>query len=447
MTLLDIFPSLRSAMSPRLDPAVWPINTHHDEQGRITVGGVALADVADQYGTPSYVIDELDVRHRCRTYREIFPEAEIAYAGKALMTRALASWVSQEGLALDVCSAGELAIALSAGVDARRIIMHGNAKTPAELTAAIEAGVGRIVIDSHTEIAVLGSALDHKQDVLVRVTPDIDVHGHRAVRTGVADQKFGFPIEHGQADAAIKRVLDQPHLNLVGLHCHLGSQITDPDHFGVAVHRMIGQMAQVYHDHGLILTELNLGGGHAVSYGFDDVPLDLTQLASAIEDALDEACARNRFPRPQITLEPGRAIVARSGVTVYRVVFVKRIEGGRTFVCVDGGMSDNPRVCLYAARYSVALANRHPVGAQVEVTVAGRHCESGDELAVGVHLPADLHPGDVLAIPGTGAYHHGLASSYNSVGRPPIIAVCNGSARELIRRETIDDLLRRESSL
>ncbi|TQF73323.1 diaminopimelate decarboxylase [Rhodococcus spelaei] len=446
MTLLEIFPSLRSAMTPRLDPAVWPDGTHVDDHGRITVAGVALADIADQYGTPSYVLDEMDLRGRCRTYREVFPEAEIAYAGKALLTRAVASWVTEEGLALDVCSAGELAIALSAGVDPRRIIMHGNAKTPAELAAARTAGVGRIVLDSVTEIALLASSLTRRQNVLIRVTPGIDAHTHPAVATGVTDQKFGFPLAHGQADDAVRRVLGQPRLNLVGLHCHLGSQITDAAHFATAVHLMVGQMAQIRLDHGLILTELDLGGGHGICYRPDDPQLDLSTLAGAIENALDEACARYRFPRPRITLEPGRAVAGRAGVTVYRVVSVKHITGGRTFVCVDGGMSDNPRVALYGARYSVALANRHSSAAPAVVTVAGRHCESGDELAVDVELPSDLHPGDVLAVPGTGAYHHSLASTYNAVGRPPIVAVRDGRSRELIRRETVEDLLRREAS-
>ncbi|SDE11507.1 diaminopimelate decarboxylase [Rhodococcus tukisamuensis] len=446
MTLLEIFPSLRSAMTPRLDPAVWPASTHVDDHDRITVAGVALADIADQYGTPSYVLDELDLRHRCRTYREVFPEAEIAYAGKALLTRAVATWVTEEGLSLDVCSAGELAIALSAGVNPRRIIMHGNAKTPAELSAARDAGVGRIVIDSHAEITLLAATLTRRQNVLVRVTPGIDAHTHRAVATGVTDQKFGFPLEHGQADEAVRRVLGQPRLNLIGLHCHLGSQITEVEHFRTAVDRMIAQMAQIRIDHGTILTELNLGGGHGISYVCGDPQLDLSSLAATLDDALDDACARHRFPRPRITLEPGRAVAGRAGVTVYRVVSVKHVTGGRTFVCVDGGMSDNPRVALYGAHYSVALANRHSIAAPAVVTVAGRHCEAGDELAVDVQLPSDLHPGDVLAVPGTGAYHHSLASTYNAVGRPPIVAVRDGRSRELIRRETVEDLLRREVS-
>ncbi len=444
MTLLDILPSLRAAMTPRLDPALWPSTTHVDELGRITVGGVALADVADRFGTPAYVLDEADVRHRCRTYRELFPEAEIAYAGKALLTRAVATWVREEGLSLDVCSAGELAIALSAGVDPMRIILHGNVKTSADLAAARAAGVGRVVVDSTTEITMLAATSRHRQNVLVRVTPDVDARTHRAVTTGVADQKFGFPLAHGQAEDAIRRVLAQPHLNLVGLHCHLGPQITDPAHFGTAIDRAVAAMAQVRLDHGTILTQLNIGGGHGISYTAGDPCLDPTALAATVEDALDDACARHRFPRPRITLEPGRAIVGRAGVTVYRAVTVKRIHGGRTFVGVDGGMSDNPRVALYGARYAVALANRHSGAPVATMTVAGRHCEAGDQVAVDVPLPSDVRAGDVLAVPVTGAYHHSMAAPYNAVGRPPVVAVAGGSARVVVRRETVADLLRRE---
>ncbi|RDI16312.1 diaminopimelate decarboxylase [Rhodococcus sp. AG1013] len=445
MTLLDLFPSLRTTMTPRLDPALWPTTTDHDDRGRIRVGGVALDDIADQFGTPTYVLDETDVRHRCRAYRAAFPEAEIAYAGKALMIRAVADWVTREGLSIDVCSAGELAIALSAGVDPARIILHGNAKTATELRAAVDAGVGRIVVDSLTEIRLLSAIANRRVQVLVRVTPGIDIHGHRAVATGVDDQKFGFPLSHDQAGDAARLVLEQPNLELVGLHCHLGSQIADAECFRSAVARLVGQMAQIRSDHGIILTTLDLGGGHAVPYRPGDPECDPAVLAAVVDDALDDACARNRFPRPQIVLEPGRAIVARAGVTLYRVVSTKTHAGGRTFVAVDGGMSDNPRVALYGARYDVVIANRHPLGRHTTVTVVGRHCEAGDVVAEDVSLPVDLHPGDVLAVPCTGAYHHSLASTYNGVGRPPVVAVRDGHIRELIRRETVADLMARES--
>ncbi|MEW1738683.1 diaminopimelate decarboxylase [Nocardia beijingensis] len=444
MTLLDIIPSLRSGAPARLDAAVWPRETHYDADGGITLGGVALADIADQYGTPTYVLDEQEVRSRCRAYRKAFPEAEIIYAGKALMIRAVLDWVTQEGLSVDVCSAGELAVALAAGVDPARIVLHGNGKSFDELAAAVRGGVGRIVIDSHTEITLLSALATTSQQVLLRLSPGIDVHGHPAVRTGVRDQKFGFPLGSDSAAEAIDRVLRRPNLTLAGFHCHLGSQIHRADHYGEAVRRMVAAMAQVRQDHGVVLTQLDLGGGHAVAYRGGDAEMNLAELADILEDALDAACARHHFPRPVLALEPGRAIVARAGVTLYRVLSVKHIEGGHTYVTVDGGMSDNPRVALYGARYDVVVANRHPCGPQMTATVAGRFCEAGDILAADVRLPADLRPGEVLAVPCTGAYHHSLASTYNSVGRPPIIAVRHGRARELLRRETTADLLARE---
>ncbi|WP_092808736.1 diaminopimelate decarboxylase [Rhodococcus globerulus] len=444
MTLLDIFPSLRSAMTPRLDPALWPISTRHDQSGRICIGDISLEEIADQYGTPTYVVDEADVRHRCRMYREIFPDAEIVYAGKALMIRAMAKWVSDEGLGVDVCSAGELTIALTAGVDPARIILHGNAKSVAELRVAVNAGVGRIVLDSHSEALRLASVCTRPQKVLIRVTPGIDIHGHKAVATGIVDQKFGLPAFSEELDRAVAAVSAAPHLQLIGLHCHLGSQITDPEHFRSAINTMIAQMNDIRRSHGIILTELDLGGGHGIPYVPGDAQLDLTRLAIVIDESLDDACTRNRFPRPEIVLEPGRAIAARAGVTLYRVANIKTISGGRTFVSVDGGMSDNPRVSLYNSRYDVELVNRHSNAPLEEVTVVGRHCESGDEISVGIQLPADLHEGDLLGVPCTGAYHHSMASTYNSVCRPPVIAVLGGVARPLIRRESINDLLARE---
>ncbi|MGW4325819.1 diaminopimelate decarboxylase [Nocardia sp. NPDC004573] len=444
MTLLDILPSLRSGSPSRLDAAVWPRDTHYDGDGGITLGGVALADIADQYGTPTYLLDEQEVRSRCRAYRKAFPEAEIIYAGKALMIRAVMEWVTGEGLSVDVCSAGELAVALAAGVEPRRIVLHGNGKSFDELATAVHMGIGRIVVDSHTEITLLSALATKPQQVLLRLSPGIDVHGHPAVRTGVHDQKCGFPLGSDSAAEAIDRLMRQPNLTLVGLHCHLGSQIDNPDHYGEAVRRMVGAMAQVRQDHGAVLTQLDLGGGHAVAYRGGDTEMNLPELADILEDALDAACARHHFPRPAIALEPGRAIVAKAGVTLYRVLSVEHVEGGHTYATVDGGMGDNPRVALYGARYDVVVANRHPRGPQMTATVAGRFCDAGDLIAADIRLPADLRPGEVLAVPCTGAYHHSLASSYNCVGRPPIIAVGHGRARELVRRETTADLLARD---
>jgi diaminopimelate decarboxylase len=445
MTLLDYLPSLRLAATDRLDRAIWPLTTAVNDAGLLCVGGVALTDIADEFGTPTYVIDEADFRYRLRKYHAALPGVQVTYAGKSLLTIEVAHWVAEEGASLDVCSAGELAIALAGGMDPARIVMHGNAKSLDELRDASEVGVGRIVVDSLTEITFLASVVRRPhQQVLLRVTPDIDTHGHRAVCTGVADQKFGFTLADGQLDEAVHRVLSHPELALVGLHCHIGSQVTDAGLYGEAVRRLIAAMADIRGTHGLLLTELNIGGGHGVPYVCGDPELKLPELAGVVNTALDESCAARDFARPTMVVEPGRAISARAGVTIYRVVNVKTRLGGRTFVAVDGGMSDNPRVALYGANYTVALANRHPIGPSQPVTIVGRHCESGDELIRDVELPSDLHPGDVLAVAGTGAYHHSMASTYNAVGRPPVIAVRDGRPRELVRRETIADLLSRD---
>ncbi len=460
MTLLDILPSLGKAAPVRFDPAVWPATATSDEDGRLCIGGVPLSDIADEFRTPAYVIDETDFRRRARHYRRALRGAgsvEVVYAGKSLLTTSVARWAREEGLGVDVCSAGELAVALAGGVDPSRIVMHGNAKSPDELRDAVSVGVGRIVVDSFIEIAYLAGLARRRQPVLIRVTPDLSgsggMHGHRAITdgvsgmSGISDQKFGFTLGGGEvssAAGAVTRVLAHPILDLVGLHCHIGSQVVDPALYGEAIHRMIAALADIRARHGVILTELNIGGGHAIAYRPGDRELDLHQLARTIEDAVDEACAAEHFPRPNIVVEPGRAISGRAGVTLYRVCSVKTQPGGRTFVAVDGGMSDNPRVSLYGARYTVALANRHSLGAKQRVTIAGRHCEADDEIARDVELPVDLHPGDLLAVACTGSYHHSMASNYNMVGRPPLVAVKNGRARELVRRETISDMLARD---
>jgi diaminopimelate decarboxylase len=452
MTLLDSLHSLHRAARMRIDAAVWPVTARVDVDGRLCVGGTALTEIADEYGTPAYVVDEADFRYRAHRYRTALRGTRIVYAGKALLTTEVARWAADEGLGIDVCSPGELAIALRSGIDPRRIVVHGNAKTTHELKEAARAGVGRIVLDSGTELALLASQLRQPQDVLVRVTPDVDIRdhgGHPAVTTGVTDQKFGFALSGGSAESdaamAVRRVLDQPMLNLVGLHFHLGSQVTDPDVYAEGIRRTIALMADVRARHGVMLTELNIGGGHGVPYVAGDAELDPTALNDVIDDALDAACGAERYPRPTIVVEPGRALAARAGVTCYRVVSIKAQPGGRTFVAVDGGMGDNPRVALYGARYTVAVANRHPLGPTHPVTVVGRYCEAGDVIAPDVELPTDLHPGDLLAVACTGAYHHSMASTFNAVGRPPVIAVRDGRARVLVRRETTEDLLARDA--
>ena len=355
----------------------------------------------------------------------------------------MAAWVAQEGLSLDVCSAGELAVAAAARFPAGRIILHGNAKTPEDLQAALGYGVGRIVIDGFAEIARLSALSPVRQRVLIRVTPGVQAHAHPAVATGVEDQKFGFSLSSGAAAEAVQRVLAHPELELVGLHCHLGSQLTDLAAYETAARKLVGLMAATRDRSGIVLAELNLGGGHAVPYVDGDEGFHLTEFAERVRRVVAAQCAGFRLPVPHLVVEPGRAIVNRSIVTLHHVLAVKHIAGGRTFVAVDGGMSDNPRPELYGARYSVHALRPSRAPAET-VTVVGRHCEAGDVLAADVPLPADIRPGDLIAVPGTGAYNHSMASNYNMVGRPPVIAVRDGAARPLIRRETVSDLLARD---
>jgi len=428
--------------------SVWPASTTEPHSGDLTVGGVPLAEVADRFGTPVYVLDEAEVRDRCRTYRQAFPEAEVLYAAKAFLCRAMIHWMDEEGLGLDVCSAGELELAVTAGFPPDRIVLHGNAKSPRDLETALRLGVGRIVIDSPSEIARLAAAVGPggHQKVMVRVVPGISAGGHAKIRTGTEDQKFGLSISDGHAQHAIARILDQPQLQLTGLHCHLGSQITSVKPYLATVRRMVGLMARLHGQHGLVLPELDLGGGHGIAYRPGEQALDLTLLARKVRAELTEACASAGLPVPRLIIEPGRAVAGPAGVALYRVLAVKR-TGEHTYVAVDGGMSDNPRPALYGVRYAPRPAGRRSSAPSAPVTVVGRHCEAGDILAADTELPADIRPGDLLAVPVAGAYHLSMASAYNLVGRPPVVAVQDGRARLLVRRESLDDIRSRDVGL
>jgi len=428
--------------------SVWPASTTEPLRGDLAVGGVSLAELADRFGTPVYVLDETEVRDRCRTYRDAFPDAEVLYAAKAFLCRAVAHWMDEEGLGLDVCSAGELELAVTTGFPPQRIVLHGNAKSPRDLETALRLGVGRIVIDSPSEIARLAAAVGPHghQKVMVRVVPGISAGGHDKIRTGTEDQKFGLSISDGYAAHAIARILDQPQLQLAGLHCHLGSQITSVKPYIAAVRRMVGLMARLHEQHGLVLPELDLGGGHGIAYRPGEQALDLTTLARKVRTELAKACTTAGIPVPRLIIEPGRAIVGPAGIALYRVLSVKH-TGENVFVAVDGGMSDNPRPALYGVRYAPRLIGRYSTAAPARVTVVGRHCEAGDILAADVQLPADVRPGDLLAVPVAGAYHLSMASGYNLVGRPPVAAVRDGIARLLVRRESLEDIRSRDVGL
>ncbi|MER7845846.1 diaminopimelate decarboxylase [Kitasatospora sp. NPDC096077] len=424
----------------------WPASARPGPGGEVLVGGVGLAEAAERFGTPLYVLDEGEVRSRARAYRRALPHAEVLYAAKAFLCSAMADWVAEEGLGLDVCSAGELWLAVSAGFPAQRILLHGNAKSPEELRLARRLRVGRIVIDGPAEIARLAAlvAADTPQKVLVRVVPGIAAGHHAAVRTGVGGQKFGFPIEGGDAADAIARVLDQPGLELAGLHCHLGSQITSIEPYLQAVDALVRLLAEVRERHDVELPELDLGGGHGIRYLPGDEELDLAEFAVRVTDRLAVRCAETGLEVPRLIVEPGRAVAGPAAVAVYRVLSVKHTADGRCFAAVDGGMSDNPRPALYGSPYSVRLVGRRSDAGAMRVDVVGRHCEAGDVLVRDAVLPADLRPGDLLAVPAAGAYQLSMASGYNLVGRPAVAAVKDGRARLLIRRETVEDFRLRE---
>ncbi|MGV9854908.1 diaminopimelate decarboxylase [Streptomyces sp. NPDC003442] len=439
--------------APRTPPrdaalSVWPASAVPLADGDLAVGGVPLTELADRFGTPVYLLDEAEVRARCRAYREAFPGAAVLYAAKAFLCRAMAHWAEEEGLGLDVCSAGELELAVTTGFPPEHIVLHGNAKSPYDLQAALRLGVGRIVIDSPSEIARLAVAVPEgsRQKVMVRVAPGIAAGGHAKVRTGTDDQKFGLSLTDGSAHHAIARVLDQPRLELAGPHCHLGSQITSAKPYLAAVRRMVGLLARVRDQHGVTLPELDLGGGHGIAYRPGEPALDIAALGPRLRAELADSCAAAGLPVPRLIIEPGRAVVGPAGVALYRVLAVKR-TGHRTFVAVDGGMSDNPRPALYGVRYAPRLVGRAGAAPLAPATVAGRHCEAGDVLAGEAELPGDIRPGDLLAVPVAGAYHLSMASGYNLVGRPPVVAVADGRARLLIRRESLDDIRRRDVGL
>ncbi|MCY0950065.1 diaminopimelate decarboxylase [Streptomyces sp. H27-S2] len=427
------------------DLSVWPASTTRLPDGDLAVGGVSLSELADRFDTPAYVLDEAEVRGRCRTYRDAFPDTDVLYAAKAFLSRAMVRWVREEGLGLDVCSAGELELAVTSGFPAERVVLHGNAKSPRDLEAALRLGVGRIVIDGPSEIARIAAAVGPggRQKVMVRVVPGISAGGHDKIRTGTDDQKFGLSLADGSAQHAIARILGQPRLELTGLHCHIGSQITEVKPYLVALRRMVGLMARVHDAHGVALPELDLGGGHGIAYRPGEPVLDLTALARRLRAGLIESCAAAGLPVPRLAVEPGRAVAGPAGVALYRVLAVKR-TGEKVFVAVDGGMSDNPRPALYGVRYAPRLIGRRSTAEPRTATVVGRHCEAGDILAADAELPGDIRPGDLLAVPVAGAYQLSMASGYNLVGRPPVIAVHEGTATTLMRRETLDDFRSRD---
>jgi len=439
---------LREPADPNaIVPLLWS-ETARKVDGVLEVGGILLPDLVAEHGSPAYVLDEADFRTRARAFKEAFAAYDVFYAGKAFLCTAVAGWVAEEGLCLDVCSNGELTVALRAGVDPARIGYHGNNKSLAELRRAVAAGVGRIIVDSFVEIERLEAITAETgltATVMVRVTAGVEAHTHEYIATAHEDQKFGFSITSGDAFEAVRRVQAAPGIVLLGLHSHIGSQIFDSSGFEVAARRVLALQARVSEELSLELPEMDLGGGFGIAYTTQDDPADPSDLAREMSKIVEHECRALGIPEPHLSIEPGRAIVGPAMCTVYQVGTVKPValDGGasRVYVSVDGGMSDNIRTALYDADYSCTLASRKSEAPAVLSRVVGKHCEAGDIVVKDEFLPADLLPGDLVAVPGTGAYCRSMASNYNHALRPPVIAVRDGLARVVVRRETEDDLL------
>ncbi|MEU6760959.1 diaminopimelate decarboxylase [Streptomyces sp. NPDC046853] len=429
-----------------LDPKVWSQTVDRDADGVVTVGGMQVTRLAEEFGTPAYFLDEADFRARCHAWRGAFgSDADVFYAGKAFLSRAVVRWLHEEGLNLDVCSGGELATALDAGMPADRIAFHGNNKTEDEIERAVSAGVGRIVLDSFQEIVRVAHVADRlgvRQRVQIRVTVGVEAHTHEFIATAHEDQKFGIALAGGQAAEAVRRALKLDGLELIGVHSHIGSQIFDMAGFEVSARRVVQLLAEIRDEHGVELPEIDLGGGLGIAYTSEDDPREPHEIAKALGEIVTRECEAAHLRTPRISVEPGRAIVGPTAFTLYEVGTVKPLEGLRTYVSVDGGMSDNIRTALYDAEYSVALVSRESDAEPMLVRVVGKHCESGDIVVKDAFLPADLAPGDLIAVPATGAYCRSMASNYNHALRPPVVAVREGQARVIVRRETEEDLLR-----
>ena len=431
---------------------IWPASATRNSQGELSLGEITVTDLANQYGTPLYVFDEADVRKRAQDYVAAFTvsdiETSVHYAGKAFLTTKVAQWVNQEGLGIDVASAGELEVALRAGIHPTQIVMHGNNKSVKDLERAVEVGVGRVVIDSLIEIERLNAVAASAgivQQVLLRLTVGVEAHTHEAISTAHEDQKFGLSVASGMAMAAVDNVLECDALSLAGLHSHIGSQIFDATGFELATHRVVDFAVQVKERHGISVTEIDVGGGMGIAYVEGDDPLDVDAMAKSILDIVRTECARVNISVPRISVEPGRAIIGNPGITLYEVGTVKPIEldSGitRHYISVDGGMSDNIRTALYDAEYTAVIANRVSTAKLVPSRVVGKHCESGDIVVRDIELPSDTRPGDLIAVAATGAYCRSMASNYNHIPRPAAVSVLAGSSQVLLRRETIEDLL------
>lgn len=437
----------------------WSTGFSRSAAGVVSVGGVSVQALADGFGTPAYVVDEADLRARARGYRRAFETAfaeigagvDVYYAGKAFLSVAVARWVHEEGLRVDTATGGELAIALRAGIPGADIGLHGNNKSDDEIARALSAGVGRLIVDSLVEIDRVADAasVEHPAPVMVRVTTGVHAGGHEYISTAHEDQKFGLSIHAPSGDSpamqGLLKVLSRPELTLLGVHSHIGSQILDPSGFEVAARAVLTLRAQLAERTGVLVDEIDLGGGYGIAYLPGEVSLDPDRIAKDIASSVAASAHDPGTPLPRFSIEPGRAIVGPAGLTLYTVGTVKPVlidDGSvRTYVSIDGGMSDNIRPALYGAQYHAEIVGRSSQEPTVLARVVGKHCESGDIVVHEVQLPGDVRAGDLLAVAATGAYGRSMASNYNQVPRPPVIAVSGGASRVLVRRETEDDLL------
>ncbi|GEL99344.1 diaminopimelate decarboxylase [Cellulomonas terrae] len=448
-------------MSTTIPGEPWSTGVARTADGSVSVAGVDVRELAVEHGTPAYVLDEADLRARARGYRRAFETAfaeigagvDVYYAGKAFLSVAVAQWVHEEGLRVDTATGGELAVALRAGIPGADIGLHGNNKSDAEIARALDAGVGRIIVDSLVELDRVADAVATRggepAPVMVRVTTGVHAGGHEYISTAHEDQKFGLSIASPDGDSpamqGLLAVLARPELRLLGIHSHIGSQILDPSGFEVAARAVLTLRAQLGERTGVLVDEVDLGGGYGIAYLPGEVALDPDRIAKDVAASVQATAADLGTPLPRFSIEPGRAIVGPAGLTLYTVGTVKpvRIDDGsvRTYVSIDGGMSDNIRPALYGAQYHAEVVGRLATAQTVPARVVGKHCESGDIVVHDVQLPADVRAGDLLAVAATGAYGRSMASNYNHVPRPPVVAVTDGGSRVLVRRETEDDLL------
>jgi len=421
-----------------------------NDAGHLEIGGCDAVELARQFGTPLYVMDETLIRSNCRAYvdsfRKYYPNAEVIYASKVFSTIAMCRLAMEEDMGLDVVSGGELYTALAAGFPGSRIYFHGNNKSPAEIEMALEARIGRFVADNFYELELLNELARQRKTrakILIRVSPGIDAHTHHYIKTGLIDSKFGLAIANGQAMMGVEKALGLKNIELKGVHCHIGSQIFDLDSFAEAARTMMAFIRDVRSRTGYACEELNLGGGLGIYYSEGDSPRPIPEMVRLVAATVRDAAAEFGLPLPRVVVEPGRSIVGEAGVTLYTVGSVKDIPGVRKYAAVDGGMTDNPRPALYQAKYEAALANKMDLPGEEVFAIAGKCCESGDMLIWDVELPP-VAAGDILAVFSTGAYNYSMASNYNRNLRPAVVFVADGQAELVVRRESYEDIVRND---